>query len=213
MPMRFLLKGRRLMFLWSILQKHSDELVRKVYEAQKLFPTKDDFFNQIKEDCDDISLEFDEDTFKSLKKDRFKVLIQNKLKNAAHTYLLGKKEKLSKLDNLSSDYSLKDYLISHRLSVSEKQLLFRLRTRMVDVKCNYPGMYKSDLSCTLCDTNSIENQEHVLVCPSLQVQSSTKIQYNDIFSEVTEKQIEAVKHWQNVLKMRKIKLKMKLISQ
>ena len=74
-------------------------------------------------------------------------------------------------------------------------------------------MYKSDLSCTLCDTNSIENQEHVLVCPCLQVQSSTKIQYNDIFSEVTEKQIEAVKHWQNVLKMRKIKLKMKLISQ
>ena len=74
-------------------------------------------------------------------------------------------------------------------------------------------MYKSDLSCTLCDTNSIENQEHVLVCPKLQVQSSTKIQYNDIFSEVTEKQIEAVKHWQNVLKMRKIKLKMKLISQ
>ena len=114
-PIRFMLKGRRLMFLWSILQKHSDELVRKVYEAQKLFPTKDDFIYQIKEDCDDIGLNFDEDTFKSLKKDRFKLLVQNKLKNAAHTYLLEKKEKLSRLDNLSSDYSLKDYLTSHKL--------------------------------------------------------------------------------------------------
>ena len=103
------------MFLWSILQKHSDELVRKVYEAQKLFPTKDDFIYQIKEDCDDIGLNFDEDTFKSLKKDRFKLLVQNKLKNAAHTYLLEKKEKLSRLDNLSSDYSLTDYLTSHKL--------------------------------------------------------------------------------------------------
>ena len=84
---------------------------------------------------------------------------------------------------------------------------------MVDVKCNYTNMYKSDLSCSLCDTNSVENQEHILICPSLQVQSSTKIQYNDLFSEDIEKQIEAAKHWQNVLKIRKIKLKMKHISQ
>ena len=178
-----------------------------------MFPTKDDFINQIKGDCDDIGLEFDEEAFKSLKKDRFKALVKNKLRNAAHSYLLEKKEQLSKLENLSSDYSLKDYLSSHRLSILEKQLLFRLRTRMVDVKCNYPSMYKSDLSCSLCDTNSLENQEHILVCPSLKVQSSTKIQYNDIFSEETDKQIEAVKHWNNVLRIRKIKFKMKLISQ
>ena len=59
----------------------------------------------------------------------------------------------------------------------------------------------------------MENQEHLLVCPSLKVQSSTKIQYKDIFSEETEKQIEAVKHWNNVMRIRKVKLKMKLISQ
>ena len=74
-------------------------------------------------------------------------------------------------------------------------------------------MYKNDLFCSLCDTKSMENQEHILDCPSLKVQSSTKIQYNDIFSEETEKQIEAVKHWNNVLRIRKVKLKMKLISQ
>ena len=61
--------------------------------------------NQIKGDCDDIGLEFDEEAFKSLKKDRFKALVKNKLRNAAHSYLLEKKEQLSKLDNLSSDYS------------------------------------------------------------------------------------------------------------
>ena len=178
-----------------------------------MFTTKDDFINQIKEDCDDIGLEFDEEAFKSLKKDRFKALVKDKIRNAAHSYLLEKKGQLSKLDNLSSDYSLEDYLSSHRLSILEKQLLFRLRTRMVDVKCNYPSMYKSDLSCSLCDTKSMENQEHILVCPSLKVQSNTKIQYKDIFSEETEKQIEAVKHWNNVMRIRKVKLKMKLISQ
>ena len=78
---------------------------------------------------------------------------------------------------------------------------------------NYPNLYKSDLICSLCDSNSIENQQHVLVCPSLIVHSSTKIQYTDIFSDNTEKQIEAVKHWNNVLKLRKIKWKMKETSQ
>ena len=35
---RFLLKGRILMFLWNILQKPEDELVRKVFNAEKSFP-------------------------------------------------------------------------------------------------------------------------------------------------------------------------------
>ena len=212
-PIRFLLKGRRLMFLWNILQKDSDELVKKVYEAQKLFPTKDDFFNQIKEDCDDIGLGWNENTIKNMKKNKFKVLVQNKVRNAAHTYLIEKKEKLSKLDNLSSDYTFKDYLGCHGLSITEKQLLFKLRTRMIDVKANYPNLYKGELFCSLCDSNTIENQQHILICPSLIVHSSTKIQYTDIFSDNTEKQIEAVKHWSKVLKLRKIKLKMKETSQ
>ena len=42
-PIRFVLIGRRLMYLWTILQKNEEELVSKVYQAQKLFPVKDDF--------------------------------------------------------------------------------------------------------------------------------------------------------------------------
>ena len=211
-PMRFLLIGRRLMFLWTILQKDSNELVRKVYEAQKLFPIKDDFINQIREDCDNIGLEWDENSIKNLKKTRFKEIVKSKLRNSAHTYLLEKKEKLSKLDHLSSDYSLKDYLTSHKLSIKEKQILFKLRTRMIDVKANYPSMYKQELFCSLCESKSIENQQHLLDCPSLKINSCTQIQYSDMFSENIEKQIEAAKHWNNVLKIREIKLKIKQTS-
>ena len=47
---RFVLKGRRLMYLWTILQKNEEELVSKVYQTQKLFPVKDDFIHQDKKD-------------------------------------------------------------------------------------------------------------------------------------------------------------------
>ena len=75
------------MFLWTILQKDNNQLVIKVYEAQKLFPTKDDFIDQIIEDCDDIGLELDENSIKNQK------MVKNKLRTAAHTYLLEKKDK------------------------------------------------------------------------------------------------------------------------
>ena len=166
-PVRFILKGRRLMYLWTILQKNDEELVSKVFKAQKLFPVKDDFVNQVNADMEDVGLELNEEEIKSMKKSKFKSLVKDRIKEAAHSYLVQKKEGLSKLNNLTSDFSFKEYLASDLISTTEKQLLFKLRTRMIHVKGNYSSMYKDDISCDLCNTNSVESQEHILVCPFL----------------------------------------------
>ena len=41
-PIRFILMGRRLMNLWTLLQKSEKELAKQVYNTQKLFPVKKD---------------------------------------------------------------------------------------------------------------------------------------------------------------------------
>ena len=212
-PIRFILKGRRLMYLWTILQKNDKELVSKVLKGQKLFPVKDDFFNQVIEDMEDIGLELNEEEIKKMKKLRFKSLLKDKIKGAAHTYLVQKKEGLSKLKNLTSDFSFKEYLATDKLSILEKQLLFKLRTRMIHVKGNYSSMYKDDMSCHLCDTNSVESQEHLLVCPSFtHLNESCSVKYIDIYSPNLDKQIAAVKCWSKILKARTMKLnEMKLL--
>ena len=61
---KYLLKGRRIMYLWTILQKSEDELVRKVYNAQKQFRIQDDWIEDIEEDLDDFGIEFDEGKMK-----------------------------------------------------------------------------------------------------------------------------------------------------
>ena len=127
-PIRFLLKGRRLMYLWNILQKKEEELVSKVYQAQKIFPIKDDFVNQVKEDMEDIGLDLEENTIKNMKKAKFKSLVKGKIREASHSYLVQKQEGCSKLMNLPLSYNIKEYLTTNRLSTSEKQLLFKLRT-------------------------------------------------------------------------------------
>ena len=40
---RFLLMGRRPIYLWDILQKSESELVKRVFKSQKLFTVKNDW--------------------------------------------------------------------------------------------------------------------------------------------------------------------------
>ena len=51
-PIRFILMGRRLMYLWTLLQKSEKELAKQVYNTQKLFPVKKDWLLQVQEDME-----------------------------------------------------------------------------------------------------------------------------------------------------------------
>ena len=61
-----------------------------------------------------------ESKIKNMKKTYFKRLVKHKIRGSAHSYLVQKKESLSKLDNLTKDFNLKEYLSTDKLSTSEK---------------------------------------------------------------------------------------------
>ena len=127
------------------------------------------------------------------------------MRELSHSSLLAEKDgkEMSKLSGLSSHYGLKDYLETERLTIEEKQLLFNLRTRMT----NYRRKYGSNLSCSLCDVQADESQEHLLICPGLnEVPRNPSVKYQDIFDNL-DKKIEAVKYFSKLIKLRKIKLK------
>ena len=76
-------------------------------------------------------------------------------------------------------------------------------------------MYKDDLSCRLCDFNSDESHEHVLICPTLAAHSNVdSVKYMDMYDDQNlEKQVNAVKYWSMLMKTRTIKLnEKKLLS-
>ena len=78
-PIRYIISSRRLMYLHSILQRDSDELVRKVYEAQKVVITPGDFLELVEEDKELINLEISEDEIKSMKKAKFITIVRRKI--------------------------------------------------------------------------------------------------------------------------------------
>ena len=61
---------------------------------------------------------------------------------------------------------IQTYLLPSNLAdVRLAKFVFSLRSRMLDVKCNYKNNY-SNLCCPICK-NEIDDQEHLLSCEGL----------------------------------------------
>ena len=161
LPIRFHISERRLMFLWTILEKSDTELVKQVYNAQKLQPVKNDWYLQIQQDLKDLNINLSEDDIKSLKRERFKTLVKKSVREQGEIYLSKLRMNHSKSKNLVGRFSLQDYLTCDQLNIQEKQLLFKFRTQTYDCKANYRRMYEPNLSCLMCGAE--DTQEHSFV--------------------------------------------------
>ena len=62
---------------------------------------------------------------------------------------------------------MQSYLKSSKLKIrsEEARTIFKLRSRMADVKTNYKGKYKS-FECDLCKEGE-ESQEHLMKCKEI----------------------------------------------
>ena len=81
---------------------------------------------------------------------KFKKIIKEKLFEKAFEFLNELKDKHTKTEKLNK-YECQKYLISQDLSITEKKLLFSLRTRMFNVKTNYrKKISQSDVADTPC---------------------------------------------------------------
>ena len=82
------------------------------------------------------------------------------------------------------------YLLDNRFSKQERELLFRLRSKTVDVKENFKNAYlNNDMLCQLCKLVRC-TQSHVIQCPKLIteiiVDSQCQLSENDIYGNVDQ---------------------------
>ena len=213
---RHIIMGRRLMYYWNILQKDDSELVKKVFNSQKLLPVKNDWFLTIQNDLSACNITLSEKEITNMKKETFKTLVKQKIKILSKEYLISLRNNHTKSKNLLLENKIKGYLICEQLTTEDKQLLFALKTRAVDVKTNYKSMF-SNLQCRLCNSLAEDESEiHVMKCikiisdESLKKQTET-ISYSDIFGSMKQ-QISAVKILKKIFKVWKIKLEAEKLS-
>ena len=78
LPVRFLIKTRRLMFYWHLLNKDQEELLYKFLAAQQLSTSKNDWIQQVRKDMNEINLELNDEKIKNMSKNMFKNIVKRK---------------------------------------------------------------------------------------------------------------------------------------
>ena len=167
-PLRFQISGRRLVYWKHILSVHKSELIFRVYLAQKLSPVQGDWISLVEKDKELYDIKLSDEEVRIMSKHKFKTYIKQKSEELTLKYLSKLQQKHSKSKLLDmNDLTISQYLLDSRFSKAERELLFRLRSKTVDVKENFKHAYQNnDMLCQLCKLFSC-TQSHVLQCPKL----------------------------------------------
>ena len=206
LPIRFIIKTRRIMYLHYILNQDENSLLFKFFLAQKNDPVKGDWTEQVQSDMKDIDLKLTMNEIKTLSQESFRNTVKKAVEKAAFTWLLSEKAKKSKLKELEyRKLECQNYLRSTELETREKKFLFQIRTRMIEVKANFKNNH-SDILCPLgCEDE--DDQNHLLHCKKL-IQNNNdittgNIEYSDIFHEDISRQVRILRIINNLWKIRR----------
>ena len=90
--------GPGIMYLYHIMSQKKSEMIRKVYEAQNRNPAKNGWSLIVENDLKDIDFE---ENIENFSKTSFKKIVKEKIEKIAFKYLMNKKEKHSKLQDIT----------------------------------------------------------------------------------------------------------------
>ena len=79
LQIKFLIGKRRLMYLWHILSCNKDELIYKVYMAQSLKPTHNDWFKMIQHEKIFYDIELTDQQISGMSRSHFKKIVDDKV--------------------------------------------------------------------------------------------------------------------------------------
>ena len=100
-PIRFLIKNRRIMFLHYILNQKENSLLFRFFKAQLENPVKGDWSEQVLSDIREINLQLSMQEIKQLSREGFRVKVKKAIETAAFKWLIVEKGKLSKVISLN----------------------------------------------------------------------------------------------------------------
>lgn len=184
MPIRFIIKMRRIMYWWHLVHSDQSEVLYKFYTVQKLNSSKDDWVCQLVKDKKDLDIEWTDDEIMKYSKEQFRNLVKTRIEVYAGRHLEGIRLNHSKTENIKfQGFKPAEYLLSKNLTIAEVHTLFKLRTRMIQVKANYANGNKDDMWCRLCLLFS-ETQQHLLECPVIRIHLRNTINFSELDIEM-----------------------------
>ena len=205
-PYPDLIQKRRLMFLHYIMNQDPKSMIFKFFEAQRKNPTSKDWVSSVKKDLEELKLDFEFEDLKSIKKNDFKKIKKKKIETNALEKLEQKKKLHSKVNHIQHGVlNMQTYLKPTRTKITkeERQNIFKLRSRVTEVKMNYKRKYE-DLTCKACKKEE-ETQEHILECEEIEKKEpslKSKLKLEVIFKGSIEDKAYIARMFEKKMKLR-----------
>ena len=118
----------------------------------------------------------------------------------AFKYLIGKQGSKGS-ETMHLDLSMSEYLIptNSKLSIEEKQRLFGVKTRMINIPSNYP---KPDM-IYLCHCGLREDMKHIYICKVNNEGKQPETEYEKIYTGNISEQINVFRKFETNLERRR----------
>ena len=202
-PLKIVVKSRRIMYLHHILSRKNNSLIKQFFQAQNNFPVKNDWSETVQKDLEDLNINMTLNDIKAMSKIKFKKYLKIKTRRFAFKELLKLKETHSKMDKIIyKKLEIEPYLKSTKIYPEKAKLLYKLRTHMADVKSNFSRYYFYNLICPLCE-NTEDTQVHLLTCEKIHKTQLNSNNYEAIFSRNIKDQISILNSLEEALMKRK----------
>ena len=145
----------------------------------------------------------------NMSKHAFKALVKKKETEHTLSELNNEKVKHSKVAHIEHKVlEMQQYLKPNGMSTEQAQFTFMIRSRMLDIKCNYKGQY-TDMLCPVCGKHE-DSQEHLMVCEELNDMNTVVAQipeYSSLFGPSLDKLVQISSIIRENYSKRKDKLK------
>ena len=178
LPLSYIIKYRRLMYLHHILTRNQNSLIFETFNAQDKFPAKDDWVLTIKDDLKYFDINLSYEQIRKLSKYSFKKYLKKIIKAKVLKDLNEVKKEHTKMKNLTYvKLQTQPYLLSNNFFPETANFLFRARTRMLDVKNNFKNSFDDDIHlCPICESDE-DTQEHLIKCEMMNNEINVDVNY------------------------------------
>ena len=155
LPLRFIIQSRRLNFLKYILNQKETSIVKQVFNEQKLNPLNGDWLKIVEKDLRKLKIYLTHEEITCMSKNSFKKVVKKHVEETGLKFLKGHiKSKGKEIEY--TDIKMRYYLTSNSLlTLQEKKEAFKIRTRMTEIKTNFPNKF-DEYNCVACEKNKIK---------------------------------------------------------
>ena len=174
LPTKYEIEMRQVLYLKKVLGKKPDDPVLLAYKEVLKFDSEDNWVNNLLGLRKLYNLPLNDENVMKMKTEGWKLLVKSTLKREAFLQLEDQCLENRKTCHLSYD-KLEARDDSFSLEPKCASIIFRTRSRMIDLNVNFKKKYEMDLRCPFCHVWD-ETLEHIFVCDS--GLNSPKIQQN-----------------------------------